>query len=53
MVMKPNKHVGGGTVKEQFFISNDMFTKWRESKEVLKMANDCVTVASHLLSAVE
>ena len=40
----------GGTVKEQFFISNDTFIKWRET---LKIVNDCAAVVNHLLSAVE
>lgn len=39
--------------KECFYISANMFTKWRKLKEELKMVNDGAAIACLLLSAVK
>ena len=50
---RPRKHAGGWySANKRICISNDTFTKWRNLKDKLKLANDDA-VACYLLSTFE
>ena len=50
---RPRKHAGGWYIaNKRICISNDTFTKWRNLKDKLKLANDDAVVC-YLLSTYE